>query len=32
MWKHKEHAIYDAFPDGEAIDAESIGLDFTVPI
>ena len=29
MWKHDDHAIYDAFPDGEKIDAASIGLDFT---
>ena len=32
MWKHKEHVIYDAFPDGDLIEAESIALDFTVPI
>jgi hypothetical protein len=32
MWKHKEHAIYDAFPDGNAIDADAIGLDFNQPL
>ena len=32
MWKRKDHKIYDAFPDGKMIDAETIALDFTKPI
>ena len=32
MWKHKKHAIYDAFPDGNEVNPGFIGLDFTEPI
>ena len=32
MWKHNEHAIYTAFPDGNVVDAAAIGIDFTQPI
>ena len=29
MWKRNDQAIYTAFPDGERVDPETIGLDFT---
>ena len=28
IWKHKQHAIYDSFPDGKKVDPEEIGLNF----
>ena len=32
LWKHDHHAIYTEFPDGERIDPNDIGLDFTLGI
>ena len=28
MWKRTDHAIYDAFPDGNKVSAASIGVDW----